>query len=163
MSKNLPRAIDPTKLSRSCLALNPHLLAPTSLEKAASAVLPAKDRPKIIAKRRRCPNKTEQAFGRLLESRQTRGEIVSFDFEGLTLRWGKEESFAYTPDYVVTEKIVGDGWENGRNAVILTFIEIKGSKVWKDDATRFKHARDNFPIFRFEMWQCIKGEWRQIR
>jgi hypothetical protein len=37
-------------------------------------------------------------MGNILEARRRRGEIVSAEFEAITLRWGDME---YTPDYFV--------------------------------------------------------------
>ncbi len=125
---------------------------------------PAKAR-KPIMKRRRVMNRTERAFSERLEAQRLAGEIISWEFEGLALRWGNEETFKYSPDFVVVESVehVAPVTVNSFPHVRLIFIEIKGSFVWKDDATRFRHARDNFPLYEFQMWAKTKTGWEQTR
>lgn len=117
---------------------------------------------KPIVKRRRVMNRTESAFSERLEAQRLAGEIVSWEFEGLALRWGNEETFKYSPDFVVVASTAHTP-DSPFPHVRLIFIEIKGSFVWKDDATRFRHARDNFPIYEFQMWQKTKTGWEHVR
>ncbi len=138
-----------------------------SASNGASVVRPdaAPKRKKPIVKRRRVMNRTERAFSERLEAQRLAGEIVSWEFEGMGLRWGNEETFKYSPDFVVLESVehVAPVTVNSFPHVRLIFIEIKGSFVWKDDSTRFRHARDNFPLYEFQMFQKTKMGWEQIR
>jgi hypothetical protein len=129
----------------------------------AAPVKPEKS--KVIAKRRRVMNRTESAYSEILENLMLAGDIVSWEFEGMALRWGNEESFTYSPDFVVVESVehVSPVTVNSFPHVRLIFIEIKGSNIWKDDATRFRHARDNFPLYEFRMIQKTKAGFEQIR
>lgn len=105
-------------------------------------------------KRRRIPNKTEAAFGRILEAQQTRGEIQRSRFEALAFRWGGTEEdtpMLYSPDWIVT-----------LNSGEILCVEIKGSKVWDRDIVRFKGCRAEWPEYKWEMWQWKHGEWDRI-
>jgi hypothetical protein len=96
------------------------------------------------------PNKTEAAFGLILEARKRRGEIEEYRYEGLTLRWG--DGMRYTPDFVVY-------WDRGGPVL----MEIKGSHIWDRDLVRFKGCRAEWKHrFSFEMHQKKSGEWRRI-
>lgn len=108
----------------------------------------------LMQKRRRRMNKTEASFARLLEAMKARGEIVGFEFEGITLRYGNEEQFQSTPDFAVIVSKIEDH-------VKLRFYECKGAHVRNAPAAmqRFKHARDNHPHYEFELWIREKGEW----
>ena len=46
---------------------------------------------------------------------------------------------------------------------LVTFYETKGSHIYEDSVIKFKAARALHPWARWEMWQCLGGEWRQIR
>lgn len=112
--------------------------------------------PRRKGKRRRQMNKTEAAFAAILDARIKAGEIVSYEYEGMTLRWGTLDSIKYTPDFTIFEAIEGDG------AVRIVFAETKGGHIWPKDMQKFKQARNEWPLFRFEMWQRKKGEWTQL-
>lgn len=121
---------------------------------------------KIRERRRRVMNRTERAYSEILELQRMAGEIVSWSFEGLALRWGNEESFTYSPDFVVVESVfesIADARPIIPPHVRLVFIEIKGGHIWSNSMTRFRHARDNFPLYEFRMIQKTKAGWEQIR
>lgn len=116
-------------------------------------------------KRRKQMNKTEAEFDRMLSARMRRDEIVSYEFEGITLRWGGTESctpMSYTPDFTVFESLEASSTDTQGAAVRIKFIEIKGTHIFDRDTVRFKGARAAWPLFAFEMWQKKGGEWRQI-
>lgn len=102
-------------------------------------------------KRRRAMNKTEAAFTRILNAKIDSGEILSWHYEGATLRWGTMDSIAYTADFLA---ILPDN--------TIRFYETKGSKLFKDTNQKFKAARNQWPRFKFEMWQLKKGTWQQL-
>jgi hypothetical protein len=107
---------------------------------------------KIKKRRRRRMNKTETAFSLRLEAMRIRGEIFSWEFEGMTLRWGKDELFQYTPDFTVIVELRPP-------CVLLRFYEVKGAHIYPKDWNKFRTARDEFRNFEFEFHQCIKREW----
>lgn len=144
--------------SKAFLELNPHVYAPAPTVAIPATVQPVET--KLLRRRRKVMNKTEAMFARLLESQQARFEIISFDFEGLTLRWGNEETFTYTPDFLVTRCTELNGCDFPM--VKLRFVEVKGAYIWPKDWDRFKHARDNWPNFEFQLWQYKQREWRRI-
>lgn len=79
-------------------------------------------------------NKTEQAYGDLLEARKIAGEVAWYRFEGVKLRLA--DNTFYTPDYAV---MLTDG--------TLEMHEVKG--FWQDDArVKIKVAAEMYP-FRF--------------
>lgn len=111
------------------------------------------------AKKVRQPNKTEAAFGLILEAGKQRGDndVMSYKYEALTLRWGEDEKtgkiMRYTPDWVVRR--FGPG--NTR------VIEVKGGHIWSRDLVRFRGVRAEWQwLFDFELWQKKGGEWRRI-
>jgi hypothetical protein len=80
-------------------------------------------------------NRLETAYSQLLEQMKSNGEVVWYEFEGVTLKLA--EGSRYTPDFLVMKK---DG--------TLEAHEVKGR--WMDDAkTKIKVAASKFPfIFR---------------
>jgi len=104
-------------------------------------------------------NKTESEFAMILEAQKRAGEILRYEFEGITLRFA---NVRYTPDFVVLEKWVRFGY---RGACPIKFIEVKGPfiKGNRERAVeRFRHARTYWPEFTFEMHQKTKDGWKQI-
>ena len=94
-------------------------------------------------------NKTEREYGLVLEALKRRGEVLRYEYEGLTLRWA---DMRYTPDFVVFLPL----------SQPLKLIEVKGAHIWDRDIVRFKGARAYWPEFRFEMWQKARGQWRRL-
>lgn len=89
-------------------------------------------------------NKTESAYGDLLELRRRAGEIAWFKFEGLKLRLA--DNTFYTPDYFVM-------LANGE----LEVHEVKGH--WEDDArVKIKVAASLYP-FRFIGVRKVRSAW----
>ncbi len=79
-------------------------------------------------------NKTEAAYGQLLEARKQAGDIAWYKFEGMKLRLA--DNTFYSPDFAVM-------LANGQ----LEAHEVKGH--WMDDArAKIKIAADMYP-FRF--------------
>jgi len=102
-------------------------------------------------------NKTEAEYALILEAMKRRGEIIRYEYEGITLRWA---DMKYTPDFLVF-------WdEDVRERDVLIprtkFIEVKGGHIWDRDIVRFKGARAYWPEFQFEMHQKKQGEWKRI-
>lgn len=89
-------------------------------------------------------NKTEAAYGGLLELRMKAGEVVWYEFEPINLRLGG--SVFYAPDYLVQ---LADG--------TLEVHEVKGH--WTDDArVKIRLAAAKYP-FRFIAIKRVKGKW----
>lgn len=106
-------------------------------------------------------NRTEAEFARMLEQRVRDGALQSFDYEGLSLRFG---GMIYTPDFVAVESVthVPPINEDTFPHVRLVFYEVKGGHIWPKDMVKFKAARHNYPLFRFELWQKKAGEWKKM-
>lgn len=141
----------------SLAALNPHLFNAPKVE-----ILDLAPKP-VVGKRRKQMNQTEHDFSLILEAKRKREEIVSWEYEGLTLRWGKLDNIQYTPDFVVFEKIqVHPGCSIP--LVRICCIEVKGPKIWPKDIAKFKQARNEWPLFGFELWQRPSrgAAWGQI-
>ncbi len=101
-------------------------------------------------------NKTEAEFALRLEARKRAGEILRYEFEGITLRFANVK---YTPDFVVFHDV------DRLPHIAPTFIEVKGPfiKGNRERAVeRFRHAKTYWPEFAFEMWQKKEGSWNQI-
>ncbi len=112
--------------------------------------------PQLLARSRtrvglRCGmNKTESEFAIRLEAQKRAGEILRYEFEGITLRFANVK---YTPDFVVFHR------------AYIKLIEVKGPfiKGNRERAVeRFRHAKTYWPEFTFEMWQKKDGSWNQI-
>ncbi len=133
----------PLPLSQSCRDVNPQLGDKTQLQGLARTRVGL-----------RCGmNKVESEYALILEAQKRAGEILRFEFEGITLRFA---NVRYTPDFVVLN--------NPPNSA-LTFIEVKGPfiKGNRERAIeRFRHAKTFWPEFSFEMWQKKEGQWTQI-
>lgn len=78
-------------------------------------------------------NRTELAYARMLECRKQAGEIVRYEFEGLSLKLA--DGAKYTPDFYVLFK---DHVE---------LHEIKGGLVREAALVRFKVAVERYPEF----------------
>lgn len=125
--------------SRSLLEANGAVTLPNSARLPESR--PKISRPKMT--------KTEADFGRILEARKARGEIISYQFHGLTLRWS--DGTRYTPDWVALERIA----DCSHHQVVC--YETKGGYIFPGAKRRFKEARDQNPWAQFQMWQKKAG------
>lgn len=144
--------------------LNPHLFPSGLYVPNPDPSLPQPEKEpatKLMRKRRRKMNGTESRFADVLAAMQRKGEIVSFEFEGMTLRWGNEETFSYTPDFAVIVNVEIPGG-TPKPHVRLRFVEVKGALIRPNDWSRFKHARDNFPLYEFELWQWKEKTWTRL-
>ncbi len=105
-------------------------------------------------------NKTEAEFALRLEAQKRAGEILRYEFEGITLRFA---GVKYTPDFIVID--ITDYRLNGKPISGIKFIEVKGPfiKGNRERAVeRFRHAKTYWPEFTFEMHQKTKEGWKQI-
>lgn len=116
------------------------------------------------------PNQTEAEFGRILEAQKQRGEILRYEYEGVTFRWS---DMRYTPDWFVVEAlaILRETQVREQNYIWsvpgpayyrLKSIEVKGAHIWDRDIVRFKGARAMWPEIQFEMWQKKAGQWTRL-
>lgn len=133
--------------SQSCQKANPQL------------GLGGKDKNALAGRtgtRRGIPNKTEAEFALRLEAMKRAGEILRYEYEGMTLRWA---GMRYTPDFVVFWRDITESgiWTDG-----IKLIEVKGGHIWDRDIVRFKGARAHWPEFSFEMHQKKAGQWKRI-
>jgi len=107
-------------------------------------------------------NKTESEFSFILEGQKKAGEILRYEFEGITLRWA---DMRYTPDFVVFKsKTIEVELNSVQSTCIevapeIILIEVKGGYIWDRDIVRFKGARAYWPEFTFEMHQKTKNGW----
>jgi hypothetical protein len=102
--------------------------------------------------RRRIPNKTEAEYALILEAMKRKGEILRYEYEGITLRFA---GVRYTPDFVVIHAGIDR----------IRFIEVKGAFTggkFERAIERFRHARTYWPEFTFELHQKTKAGWKQI-
>lgn len=130
-------------------------------------------------------NKTEFTYSHILEARRSKGEILDWQFEPITLRIG--DNCKYTPDFCISErngsvsiediKFLASRtmlefveserarellWQLRTTETGITFIEIKGAHIWDDAKVKFKAAKDKYLWAKFQMWQLKRGEWKQI-
>jgi hypothetical protein len=137
------------KASESFLAANP--------EPSATMTLPADKNPVAVkpgGKKRGSMNKTEREFSFILEAMKRRGEILRYEYEGITLNFA---GVRYTPDFVVFPPAIAVSGQ-------VKFIEVKGAFTkgkFERAIERFRHAKTYWPQFVFEMWQK-KGDWKRI-
>jgi hypothetical protein len=106
-------------------------------------------------------NKTEREFAMILEAQKRKGEILRYEYEGMTLRWPVgEEIISYTPDFIVFLDITC--WSS---LPLFKFIEVKGGFIkgkFERAIERFRHARTYWPEFSFELWQKQKTGWKRL-
>ena len=143
--------------SQSTVAVNPHLVAPNggSGNKNESTGILKRKRGKMTG--------VEKEFVLILEARKRAGEILRYEYQGMTLRWGVDEktgdSMKYTADFVVLDDAFKDGaWK-------IKLIEVKDEHIhYRQQAiARFKGCRAWWPELSFEMWQRQKNhEWKRI-
>jgi hypothetical protein len=107
--------------------------------------------------------KAEAEYGMILEAMKRRGEILRYEFHGITLKWG---DLRYTPDFIVIKAVPVECENCGKvQTVMLTYtrlIEVKGGHIFPGAVRRFKEARFHWPEFQFEMHQKKSGEWKRI-
>lgn len=147
-----PRTIDPSKLSASTKALNPHLFCaqsngnPIPSPSEIKQVSGQHPRPVKVKKM----TKPEIQMGMILLANKNAGTIKDFEFEGIKLKIGDDTCW-YCCDYAVYEN-------NGT----ITFIETKGPFLREDSLIKFKCAKHKFKQFKFELHQLTKEGWQQL-
>lgn len=99
-------------------------------------------------------NKTESEYALILEAMKRRGEILRYEYEGITLRWA---DMKYTPDFIVFGQFEVDD-----EFLEIKLIEVKGGHIWDRDIVRFKGARAYWPEFQFELHQRKGGQWTRL-
>lgn len=159
----LPKAqkVNLANVSEAVRRLNPELygtvvLPPAPTLHATPHAEPEKKQ-KTIRQRRRVMKDTEREFSAMLDRQKAAGEILDWNFEGITLRYGRTDIFQYTPDFVVTVSAM-EG-----NHLLLRMVEVKGKKIFDRAVNQFKQARDAHPCFEFEFHQRLKGgEWHRL-
>lgn len=154
------------KSSASFKAANPHLgLAQTDLNAVAGNV--ARKKANLEGGKM---NATEAAFALILESQKRKGEILSYHFQGMTLRWHVgNEIVKYTADFVVFAEDRSGLDANGTGVTFIKtkLIEVKGGYrkfpgYLERAIERFRHAKTRWPQFSFEMHKKTKDGWKQI-
>ena len=145
------------RASQSTLNANPHL-SKGVIWLSGQGQEAKNDVQGILERKKGIPNKTEAEFGLMLESQKRNGEILRYEFEGITLRWA---DMKYTPDFVVFQdynecEFTEDGITS---KPFIKLIEVKGGRIWDRDIVRFKGARAYWPEFAFEMHQKTKNGW----
>ncbi len=96
-------------------------------------------------------NRTETDFSRILEIRRRRGEILSFVYEGVRLKYA--DGLHYKADFVVLNPDKS-----------ITLIETKGGFIFSRDKVRFRACAAEWKDwFEFQLWQKKAGQWSRIR
>jgi hypothetical protein len=102
-------------------------------------------------------NGAESQYALLLEAMRRRGDIVSWSFEGITLRLA--DGCRYTPDFFV---VINMNITKYYQVPRLRFIEVKGRHIWDDAKVKFKVAREQNPWAEWEMHQKTKEGWTRL-
>ena len=133
----------------------------------ACRLLNAVDLPEKSKVKRGAMNKTESEFALILEAQKRAGEILRYEFEGITLRWA---DMRYTPDFVVFRpKSIEVELNSVQSTEIevapeIVLIEVKGAFTggkFERAIERFRHARTYWPEFQFELHQKTKSGWKR--
>jgi hypothetical protein len=149
------------RASKSFIEANPHLAEFVQRGATAQAAVDsiiAGSQPHGKLRGAPKPNKTEAEFGdRILAPQKARGEILRYEFQGITLRWA---DMRYTPDWFVV-------FLAGNTPYVFPkfrCIEIKGPHIHYEQqaVARFKGARGAWQEIEFQMWQRVKGSWNQL-
>ncbi len=166
LKDHFPRA------SKSFVAANPQLSAPNggsgkqndSTGNVGSLRPHPSNHGKVKMGKRGMMNRTEAEYALILEAMKRKGEILRYEFEGITLRFANVK---YTPDFVVIYEshtpILPD--ESCYTFTRTKFIEVKGPFIRGNReraVERFRHAKTYWPEFTFEMHQKTKDGWKQI-
>ena len=118
-------------------------------------------------------NKTETEFSLILEAMKRRGEILRWEYEGVTLRWRDRETdelIRYTPDFYVV-RAPGFHPVDAQDLIDVgvpwcqRLVEVKGGFTggkFERAVERFRHARTRWPEFAFELHQKKAGAWRRV-
>ena len=142
--------------SKSFIEVNAPLSLPQSEDKTPV-------QPIVATPRRGRMNKVEAEYAMILEAMKRKGEILRYEFEGITLRWF---DMRYTPDFVVLYPVRTTSSIEGADLLIprLRFIEVKGAHIHysQQAMARFKGARGFWPEFTFELHQKTKEGWKQL-
>lgn len=150
---------------KSLLSLFPNASKDCQDANSATVTLPAnKNALQVTAggKKRHSMNKTEAEFALILEAQKRKGEILRYEYEGITLRFA---GVKYTPDFVVFEPTTTTMRYGHEFITRMKLIEIKGAFTkgkFERAIERFRHARTYWPEFQFEMWQKQQTGWKQI-
>ncbi len=124
-------------------------------------VQPIVDAPRAKSEARRGRmNKTESEFAMILEAMKRKGEILSYKFEGITLRFS---GVKYTPDFTVVYPFI---ITHLYTIPKVKFIEVKGAFIAGNReraVERFRHAQTYYgDVFQFELHQKTKNGWTQL-
>jgi hypothetical protein len=159
------------RASKSFIEANPRLLLRMAYKSDNPQSSPTKT-PKnavqpVLKRKRGKMTGVEREYGLMLEAQKRAGEILRYEFQGMTLRWGVDEktgdSMKYTPDWVVFDD--GVITKGDKVAWKIRLIEIKDQHIhYRQQAiARFKGCRAWWPEFSFELWQKQKDiGWKQI-
>ena len=104
------------------------------------------EKPKTKRKPRQM-NKTERRYADHLDELKRRGEVLSWQWEAVTLRLAERTTF--TPDFLVQYR------------TYIEIVEIKG-RLQDDASVKYKIARDAYPCFRFKMIRWCGLGWKEI-
>ena len=99
-------------------------------------------------KRKGVMNKTEAAYAARLELLKLGGEIIHWEYEGVTFKLADRTT--YTPDFFV---VCRDRFE---------FHEVKG-RLLADGSTKFKVAAEMHPWFKWYMVRKAGAAWKIIK
>jgi hypothetical protein len=139
------------KASVSTLSANPQLLTQKTKQNDSTGILGA-----AKGKRRGVMNKVEREFSFILEAQKRRGDILRYEFEGITLRFN---GLRYTPDFCVWPPAIAVSGQ-------IKLVEIKGPFTkgkFERAIERFRHAKTYYgDVFLFELHQKTAQGWRQI-
>jgi hypothetical protein len=101
-------------------------------------------------------NSIEREFSMILQAQKQRGDILRYEFEGITLRFA---SVRYTPDFIVFPPATAVSGQ-------VKLIEVKGAFTkgkFERAVERFRHARTYYgDVFLFELHQKTRQGWRRI-
>ncbi len=135
--------------------------APITQWTKENAIANPTDAPKAKSEARRGRmNKTEAEFAMILEAMKRKGEILRYEFEGITLRFA---GVKYTPDFTVIYPFVVT---HLYTIPKVKFVEVKGAFMAGNReraVERFRHAKTYYEdVFQFELHQKTKEGWKQI-
>jgi hypothetical protein len=106
---------------------------------------------RIVSKPRDRMNKTEREYSLIIEAMKRRGEILRWEFEGMTLRLADDCKF--TPDFFVIVSEV---------PLRIRFCEVKGKHIWDDSKVKFRIARKLHSWAQWELHQKNKDGWTRL-
>lgn len=105
----------------------------------------------------------EKEMDLMLLARKSKGEILEYRYQGLSLAWGKNPVTGKLMRYKCDFFVIEAAFRMKSHLADVVIIEVKGPHIWPKDLIRFRGCRAEWPMFRFELHQRDSdGGWKRL-